>query len=67
LAQAIIKKLGGIRPAAKLLGLPVSTVANWHRKDRVPVWRLHQIEEALRTQEDFEDQNRGRVDGSSER
>lgn len=55
-----IKALGGIRPAAKALGIPHTTVASWKKKGKIPSWRWPQIEEALRTQEDFQDQNAGR-------
>jgi hypothetical protein len=60
-----IRALGGVRPTARALGVPVSTVHNWTQRG-IPKWRMHQIEEALRTHEDFEDQNRGRS-GDAER
>jgi hypothetical protein len=41
-----IDRLGGIRPAARVLGVPVSTVANW-KKNGIPDWRRGAIERAL--------------------
>jgi len=35
-AERIIAKLGGTRPAARLLGLPVSTVHSWKTGGFVP-------------------------------
>ena len=58
-----INRLGGIRPAARTLGVPVSTVAGWVRNG-IPAWRRGAIDEALRVKEDFDDLNRGRrIDG----
>ena len=38
-AEAIIKKFGGTRPAAMLLGLPPSTVQSWIKAERIPAKR----------------------------
>lgn len=38
-------RLGGIRPAATLLGEPVSTVSSWKKKGRIPA---HKQPEVLR-------------------
>jgi hypothetical protein len=35
-AKRIIKTLGGIRPAARLLGLPASTVQSWGDRGAIP-------------------------------
>lgn len=44
----VIERLGGTRPAAKALHVPVSTVANWVKKGKIPTWREPAIEQALR-------------------
>jgi hypothetical protein len=56
-----ITRLGGIRPAAKALGVPVTTVFNW-TKNGVPPWRVGALEEAVRTKEDFDNLNARRGD-----
>ncbi len=62
-----IRQLGGIRPAAKALGVPHTTVWNWNDKGKIPAWRWPQVEAALRAQEDFSNEDAGRGDGSSGR
>lgn len=57
-----IKRLGGVRPAARALGVPPTTVFNWTRNG-IPHWRVPQIEAALRALDDFDDLNRGRDNG----
>ena len=52
-----INALGGVRPTARTLGIPISTVAGW-RRNGIPAWRWPQIEHALRTVEDFSDTGR---------
>ena len=56
-----IGQLGGVRPAARKLGVPVTTVFNW-TKNGIPGWRRAAVDEALHIQEDFENLNRGRGD-----
>lgn len=56
---ALIKQLGGIRPAARLLSVPVSTVAGWKRNG-IPSYRWSQIEATLRAAADFNDLTSGR-------
>lgn len=47
--QSVFEKFGGIRPmAAKLGGLPPSTVKSWHRKGDIPAWRHDSIMAAAR-------------------
>lgn len=46
---SVFQKFGGIRPmAAKLDGLPPSTVMSWQRKGRIPEWRHQSILESAR-------------------
>ena len=47
-ALAVINALGGIRPAAKKLGLPVTTVQGWKTRQHIPENRLSGVRETLR-------------------
>lgn len=41
---SVFQKFGGIRPmAAKLPGVPPSTVKSWHSKGAIPGWRHDSI------------------------
>lgn len=51
----VISSFGGIRPMARLLGVPVSTVANW-KTNGIPSWRWPQIEAARAALRDFQEQ-----------
>jgi DNA-binding transcriptional regulator YdaS (Cro superfamily) len=42
-----IEALGGSRKAADLLGVPLTTVDTWKRKNKIPAWRLPAVEAAL--------------------
>ncbi|API59620.1 hypothetical protein BSL82_10075 [Tardibacter chloracetimidivorans] len=44
---------GGIRPAARALRVPVSTVAGW-QKNGIPSWRWPQIDAAILAAEQLE-------------
>lgn len=35
----ILEELGGVTKVARALGLPISTVHTWSRKNAVPAWR----------------------------
>lgn len=39
----IISKFGGIRPLARLLDCPVSTVQNWITRHSIPAWQQLRI------------------------
>jgi hypothetical protein len=38
-ARQIIMRLGGITEVASELGVPLTTVSSWGRKNRIPEWR----------------------------
>lgn len=47
--QSVFQKFGGIRPmAAKLGGLPPSTIKSWHDKKQIPNWRHASILDAAK-------------------
>lgn len=49
----------GVTRLARLINAPVTTVHKW-KKAGVPEWRWPQIEQALRTHDDFKDLNHAR-------
>jgi hypothetical protein len=57
---AMFARRGGVAYLAKLIDAPITTVHKWKSTGRVPHWRWPQIEAAIRTSEDFQDQNAGR-------
>ena len=42
-----IAALGGSASAARKLGVPITTVDTWKRKDSIPAWRLPAVDAAL--------------------
>jgi DNA-binding transcriptional regulator YdaS (Cro superfamily) len=44
-----IAALGGSASAARKLGVPITTVDTWKRKDSIPAWRLPAVDAALAT------------------
>jgi hypothetical protein len=42
-----IAALGGSASASRKLGVPITTVDTWKRKDRIPPWRVPAVEAAL--------------------
>jgi hypothetical protein len=57
---AVWRTKGGLTRLAHLLGEPISTVHSWKRRGRVPRWRRGQIEDALRTFDEFGELGNGR-------
>lgn len=47
LPRDVIERLGGIRPMARAMNVPASTVASWKRRGRIPRHRRHEIAVAL--------------------
>ncbi len=47
LPQDVIQRFGGIRPMARAMKVPASTVASWKRRGRIPRHRRQEIAEAL--------------------
>jgi hypothetical protein len=47
-----IAALGGSASAARKLGVPITTVDTWKRKDSIPAWRLPAVDAALAQQQD---------------
>ena len=43
----VIQRFGGIRPMARIMKVPASTVASWKRRGRIPRHRRHEIAAAL--------------------
>jgi uncharacterized protein YjcR len=54
---------GGVTKLAKILGESLSTVHSWKRRRSIPHWRVAQVEDALRTHEEFKDLNASRQVG----
>ena len=42
--EGIIKSFGSASELARRLGVPMTTVASWRQKDRIPAWRREAIE-----------------------
>ena len=47
LPRDVIQRFGGIRPMARAMKVPASTVASWKRRGRIPRHRRQEIAEAL--------------------
>lgn len=43
-ASDLIERLGGTSAVARRLSEPVSTVQSWKTKNRIPRWRLAQVQ-----------------------
>jgi hypothetical protein len=46
-----IAALGGSAQAARKLGVPITTVDSWKRKDSIPAWRQPAVDAALAEQQ----------------
>ena len=46
-ALQMIEALGGSAKAARRLGIPLTTVDSWKRKNAIPHWRLPSVEAAI--------------------
>ena len=42
-AQTLIRELGGATKVARDLGIPFTTVANWHQRNNIPAWRMDAV------------------------
>lgn len=49
--RKIIEDLGGLTKAAKILGVPVSTIQHWKETNSVPHWREEAIKNKLKQEE----------------
>ena len=47
LPREVIQRFGGIRPMARAMNVPVSTVASWKRRGRIPRHRRQEIADVL--------------------
>lgn len=48
-AANLIERLGGTSAVARRLSEPVSTVQSWKTKNRIPRWRMKQVQALLDT------------------
>jgi hypothetical protein len=55
----IFRQSGGVTRLARMIGAPVTTVHKWKMTGKIPDWRWPQIEQALRTSDEFKDLNNG--------
>jgi hypothetical protein len=56
---ALFRERSGVTRLARMIGAPVTTVHKWKTSGKIPDWRWPQIEQALRTQDEFKDLNDG--------
>lgn len=56
---ALFKQAGGVTRLARMIGAPVTTVHKWKIKGKVPEWRWPQIEQAMRTNDEFRELGNG--------
>lgn len=57
--DALFRESGGVTRLARMIGAPVTTVHKWKMNGKVPEWRWPQIEQALRTSDEFRELGNG--------
>jgi hypothetical protein len=44
-AENFIQELGGAAKVARALGVPLTTVDSWKRRNKIPAWRIARLAE----------------------